>query len=107
MIEIAGDDVGATAHHRLEGLRTTLEIGEFDLHACLLVFAELLRQHCWQIAMATGAAHRDRHVRLPILGERRTCRQKQTCQQKQGTYGRRQALDPLAHDMSSLWDFEL
>ena len=64
MVEIAGDDVGRAADHRLERFRAALEVDDVDIHAGLFVFAELLGQHGRQIAEAGAAADRERHLRL-------------------------------------------
>ncbi len=66
VIVIARDHVGRAADHRLERLRATLEVDQFDIDAGLLVLAELLGQHGRQVAQAARTADRDRDLGLGL-----------------------------------------
>ena len=59
MVEIARDHIGAAAEHGFEGIRTALQIDQFDRKAGLVILAELPRQHGRQIAQAGAAPDRD------------------------------------------------
>jgi hypothetical protein len=59
VIVIARHHIGAAANHRGERLGAAFEINEFDLHAGLFVFAELLGKHGRQIAQTDGPADRN------------------------------------------------
>ena len=64
MVEIAGHHIRAAAEHRLQRIRTALEIDQLDADAGFVEFAELARQHRRQVAQAGAAADRDGHLAL-------------------------------------------